>query len=148
MVERTESHRVGVLLTVPVTVLIAAFSWMSIFLQWAFLVHTGAQYLATLYTKDSVEVLRVPALHPQIFLASFDMMLFLDFIYFFYVVSKCCLKVSVLPNSIPRYLGHSSFTILTSLIFSLSSLFAIWLFRWKATVVVLLVFKLRCQFFK
>lgn len=89
----------------------------------------------------------MPALHPQEVPASLDTMLFRDFILFF-VVSKCCLKVSVLSSLISRYLGHSSFAMLTSPIFSLTSSFTSRLFRWKATTVVLLAFRLRYQFLK
>lgn len=63
MFERAENHWVGVLFIVPVIVLIAACTWTSIFQQWVLLVHKEAQYSATICTKDSAEVLRVPALH-------------------------------------------------------------------------------------
>lgn len=102
--DSTGSQGVGFDLRAPVTGRIAVFSWTSTSRAELLLVHSGAQYLATGYTRDSVDVYRAGADAAQLVLASFWTRFSLVFVLaatFF----RWSWKVSIWSSFTPRKVG-------------------------------------------
>ena len=88
MFASTESHGKGVDFSVPVMVLIAVFSCVSILSVCALRSQTGQQYSAVGNTRDRAAVCRVFAVVPHVVPANLSNMLFLVFS-FWDNFSKC-----------------------------------------------------------